>query len=185
MVELIICGRGGQGVGIAAEVLASALFAEGKYVQLFPSPTSERPGTRTSVFLRYDQEEIWLRCEISNADHIIALDPAVLFAVNFVSNQKPGGILIVNTAISPDRSRLSKSVRLATVDVNRLAYNSKSDTRSPNQVGSAILGAFAKMTGDVKLESLDNIIRQLFANESERCCAAVLEAYRSVEEVPG
>jgi Pyruvate/2-oxoacid:ferredoxin oxidoreductase gamma subunit len=42
MIEIRIHGRGGQGAVIASEVLASAFFKEGKFVQAFPAFGVER-----------------------------------------------------------------------------------------------------------------------------------------------
>lgn len=44
MIEIRIHGRGGQGAVIASEVLASAFFKEGKFVQAFPAFGVERRG---------------------------------------------------------------------------------------------------------------------------------------------
>jgi|GEM_PF-1284768 len=47
--EVRIHGRGSQGVVTAAELLAAAAFAEGRYAQAFPSFGSERTGPRLSL----------------------------------------------------------------------------------------------------------------------------------------
>lgn len=44
MIEIRMHGRGGQGAVIAAKILASAIFKEGKYAQSFPSFGVERRG---------------------------------------------------------------------------------------------------------------------------------------------
>src|ERR1051326_6514265 len=47
-------GRGGQGVVTAAELIASAAIADGKYAQAFPSFGSERPGAPLAADRRID-----------------------------------------------------------------------------------------------------------------------------------
>ena len=50
-----IHGRGGQGVVTAAELLASAAFADGLEAQAFPSFGSERMGAPVIAFCRVDE----------------------------------------------------------------------------------------------------------------------------------
>ena len=78
MRQVIICGRGGQRVMAAAEVLATALWSQGKFVQAFPSFQPEKKGAPTAAFVRYDEEDIWLRCEVDFADIIVVLDSAAI-----------------------------------------------------------------------------------------------------------
>ena len=64
MIEIRMHGRGGQGAVIAAKILASALFKEGKYAQSFPSFGVERRGAPVMAFTRVDDLPVRLRCEI-------------------------------------------------------------------------------------------------------------------------
>jgi len=45
MLEIIVQGRGGQGAQTAGNLLASAFFAEGRYVQTFATYGGARRGT--------------------------------------------------------------------------------------------------------------------------------------------
>ena len=96
MRQVIICGRGGQGVMAAAEVLATALWSQGKFVQAFPSFQPEKKGAPTAAFVRYDNEEIWLRCEVDRADLVVVLDPAAILSMDIPHRLLPGGLLISN-----------------------------------------------------------------------------------------
>ncbi len=58
MIEIRIHGRGGQGAVIASEVLASAFFKEGKFVQAFPAFGVERRGAPVTAFTRVESYTI-------------------------------------------------------------------------------------------------------------------------------
>jgi len=75
MHELRIHGRGGQGAVIASKLLAVALFREGHWVQSFPAFGVERRGAPVTAFLRFDSAPIRLRCEITEPDDLVVLDP--------------------------------------------------------------------------------------------------------------
>ena len=82
MRELRIHGRGGQGTVIASKLLAVALFREGDWVQSFPAFGVERRGAPVTAFLRLDDDLIRLRCEITEPDDLIVLDPTLIDAID-------------------------------------------------------------------------------------------------------
>ena len=64
MIEIRIHGRGGQGAVVASEILAKAVFREGKYVQSFPAFGVERRGAPVMAFTRIDEKPISIRTQI-------------------------------------------------------------------------------------------------------------------------
>ena len=52
MMEITICGRGGQGGVTLAKIIASAYFLKGKYVQAFGVYAAERSGAPLQAFVR-------------------------------------------------------------------------------------------------------------------------------------
>jgi len=91
MIEIRIHGRGGQGAVIASEVLASAFFKEGKFVQAFPAFGAERRGAPVAAFARVDDQPIRIRHFIYEPDHIIILDPTLIESTQVDSGLKEGG----------------------------------------------------------------------------------------------
>jgi pyruvate ferredoxin oxidoreductase gamma subunit len=71
-------GRGGQGVVTAAEVIASAAIADGKYALAFPSFGSERTGAPVAAYCRIDDEPIRSREPVADPDAVLVLDAALL-----------------------------------------------------------------------------------------------------------
>src|SRR5512134_3874450 len=101
MRELRIHGRGGQGAVIASKLLAAALFREGKSVQSFPAFGVERRGAPVTAFLRVSEGPILLRCEITEPDDLIVLDPTLVDAVDVAAGLKPGGSILINSDRDP------------------------------------------------------------------------------------
>ena len=103
MMEITICGRGGQGGVTLAKIIASAYFLKGKYVQAFGVYAAERSGAPIQAFIRVDDEEITNHNQVQHPDHIVVLD-RTLITSGMDANMKPGGFIVINTP--PDKNRL-------------------------------------------------------------------------------
>jgi 2-oxoacid:acceptor oxidoreductase gamma subunit (pyruvate/2-ketoisovalerate family) len=181
MRELRIHGRGGQGAVIASKLLASALFLEGRSVQSFPAFGVERRGAPVTAFLRVADEPILLRCEILAPDDLIVLDPTLVQAVDVTGGLKPGGGILINSPHAPAAyPELARQFRVATVDASAIAM--RHGLGSPTQpiVNTAILGAFAAVSGLVSLESVCTAIAGEVPTRPEANVAAAREAAAAV-----
>jgi 2-oxoacid:acceptor oxidoreductase gamma subunit (pyruvate/2-ketoisovalerate family) len=183
MIEVIIHGRGGQGVVIASEILAAAMFYEGKHVQAFPSFGAERRGAQVAAFMRADEEDILLRCQIAQPDHVIVLDSSIFQTTDIGKSIKPGGWIVANAAETPDLSGQSGDFHLACGDANEIAIDHGLGSRQSAIVNTAILGAFAKTTNSVSLDSVLATIGQFVPIKPEENAHATRVAYDSVREV--
>jgi 2-oxoacid:acceptor oxidoreductase gamma subunit (pyruvate/2-ketoisovalerate family) len=154
LTEIRIHGRGGQGAVIAAELLASALHREGRSVQSFPAFGMERRGAPVAAFVRFDDRPIRIRSYIYAPDHIIVLDPNLLAGGAPLSGLKKGGWVVVNSASKHDRMGVPETFRLAVVDASGIAVMNRLGSASVPIVNTAILGAFAKVSALVQLESV-------------------------------
>ncbi len=154
MIEIRIHGRGGQGAVIASKILAAAVFREGRFVQSFPAFGVERRGAPVAAFTRIDDGPILVRNNIYEPDHIMVLDETLLATGICTEGLKEGGVVLVNTEKGPeDFPELSK-YKVATVDAAKIAIEHRLGARTSPIVNTTILGAFAKATGIVKIESL-------------------------------
>lgn len=175
--ELRIHGRGGQGAVIASKLLASALFREGRSVQSFPAFGVERRGAPVTAFLRFADGPILLRCEITEPDHLIVLDPTLVHAVDVTAGLKPSGSILLNSEHPPSRyPELVGRFRLTTVDASGIARARGLGTRAQPIVNTAILGAFAVSTGLVGLESVCAAIAEEIPLHAAANVAAAREA---------
>ncbi len=155
MRELRIHGRGGQGAVIASKLLATALFLEGQSVQSFPAFGVERRGAPVTAFLRLSEGPILLRCEITEPDDLIILDPTLIAAVDVTSGLKTGGSILINSERRPDEyGALATRFRVATVDASGIARRHGLGSMNQPIVNTAILGAFAAFSGIVSLDSV-------------------------------
>ena len=164
-IEIRIHGRGGQGAVIGAEILADALFREGKYSQKIPVYGAERRGAPVVAFVRFDEKPITLTCGVYNPDCIVVLDPKLQKTVNVAAGLKEGGVAILNETKDPEDIDLGVNLsKIATVDATSIAV----DVIGPQAIpitNTVMLGALSKATGWIKLESLFDPIRERFPGE--------------------
>lgn len=157
--EIRIHGRGGQGGVTAAELLARAAFKEGKWVQAIPFFGAERRGAPVKAFARLADEPILVRSQIYNPDYVVVLDSSLLELVDVAEGLKNDGIIVINTMKRPEEVNL-KQGRLATVDATGIALELQLLVAGLPVLNTTMLGAFARATDEVKLETILDVIRQ-------------------------
>lgn len=181
MRELRFHGRGGQGTVVASKLLADALFREGREVQSFPAFGVERRGAPVTAFLRVDDAPIRLRCEITEPDDLIVLDPTLVGAVDVTAGLRPGGWILINSPHPPERyAELATRYRVATVDASTIATAHGLGSKTQPIVNTAILGALAAIGGFVRLESVCAAIRDSVPLHPEQNVAAARAAAAAV-----
>lgn len=158
MIGIRLHGRGGQGAVTASRLIATAAYEEGKYSQAIPMYGTERRGAPLTAFVRLDDERVRVRELVHNPEISIVLDPLVAKQQAVVDNLVPGGLVLLNTTDDPGDVKLGGDFRVATVDATSIAL----DTLGRPITNTAILGAFAKVTELVKLESLEKAIKRYF-----------------------
>jgi len=157
--EIRIHGRGGQGGVTAAEMLARAAFKEGRWVQAIPFFGAERRGAPVKAFVRLADEPILVRSQVYNPDYVIVLDSALLDIVDVTEGLKNNGIIIINTTKKPEEINIKQGF-LATVDATGIALELQLLVAGLPVLNTPMLGAFAKATDEVKLESVLEVIKQ-------------------------
>lgn len=181
MIEIRFHGRGGQGAVIASEILATALFLEGKYVQTFPQFGVERRGAPVQAFLRIDDKPINLRCKVYTPDHIIVLDSILIESVNVTDGLKKGGWIVINTSKSPKEFQNFSDFKVATVDASGIAIKYRLGPKTAPIVNTAILGAFVKAVGIVSLDSILKAMEEHVPIKLEDNKKAAMDAYEEVK----
>lgn len=176
--EIRIHGRGGQGAVTAAQLLAQAAFFEGKWVQAFPYFGAERRGAPVMAFARISDERILVHSQVYNPDYVIVLDPYLYRLVDLAEGLKKGGIIIMNTTQKPSEIKIENS-RIATVDATGVALELNLRVAGLPVVNTSIVGAFAKATGELKLESVLKAIKETWAGSAgEKNAKAAELAYK-------
>jgi len=175
--ELRIHGRGGQGSVTAAELIAVAAFEGGVYAQAFPAFGVERRGAPVQAFVRFDNNRIRLRSQVYEPDYIIVQDSTLIRDVNVFLGVKPGGIVIVNTG-REIAYPVPEGVRVITIDATSIAL----EVLGLPITNTALMGAFAAASGEIKLTALENALRHRFSGElAEKNILAARRAYDLVK----
>jgi len=178
MYQIRIHGRGGQGVVTAAELIAIAAFNDGKRSQAFPSFGVERTGAPIEAFTRIDSKPIRTREHVYEPNVLIIQDPTLLAPLD---KKHPTGLgtvdvakgcdlktlIIINTTKNKNQLKTLTAKlpekNIFPLDATKIAM----DTLGRNIVNTVILGAFAKVSGLVSLESLKKAIEQKFKAKGE------------------
>jgi 2-oxoacid:acceptor oxidoreductase gamma subunit (pyruvate/2-ketoisovalerate family) len=173
MIEIIFRGRGGQGAVIASQILAKVFFLMGKYPQCFSVFGGERRGAPVGSFLRLDDKKILLKCEITNPDEIVYMAPDLVDEKEVETILKPGGLVLINNALTDNPFTALRKFRLALVD----ALSISESLGMGAMINTAILGAYAKASGSVPMEYLEKAIRETVPAKIEANVAAARKAY--------
>jgi len=181
MIEIRIHGRGGQGSVVASKMLVTAAAKEGKKVQAFPTFGAERRGAPVAAFARIDTKKIRIHSEVYNPDCVIVLDPVLYETVDVTAGLKPGGWIILNSPQGPASFPFPAHFQVATVDASGIAIKHKLGSRTEPIVNTAILGAFARVTGMIGIEALAETVRESVPGKEKENEAAAREAYGSVK----
>ncbi len=179
VIEVRFHGRGGQGVVLASEILASAAFLDGKDVQSFPFFGVERRGAPLMAFTRISDQPIRIRSEVKTPHYVLVLDPSLVRAVDVSSGIRSDGLLLTN---GPPEMHLNASSRFKTLvfDATSVSLEHGLGSRTAPIVNTAMLGAFAAATDLIRIESLEESILELVPRKAEANVAACRTAYVAV-----
>ena len=184
MYEIRFHGRGGQGAVTASKILATAAFKEGKWVTSFPFYGTERRGAPVAAFTRIDNNKVELRTQIYNPDSVILLDKSLMNIINVTDGLKENGLILINSKKNDVLSHPElKKFKVAVVDATSIAVRNKLGDPAHPIVNTAILGAYAKVSGIVKLESIIDATKELSPSKINENVNAVKEAYEEVEVI--
>ncbi|SHH46520.1 2-oxoacid:acceptor oxidoreductase family protein [Thermosipho atlanticus] len=175
--------RAGQGAKSASQMLAEAALEMGKYVQSFPEYGAERTGAPMKAFNRIADVPILVHSSVESPDVVIVIDDTMLGHPDLVTGVKEDTIFIVNTTkdIEFVKEKLGISGKICVVPATDIALE-EIKRGIPNTV---MLGAIAKVTGAITLESAEKRIRKTFGKKfSEEIVEANIRALRrGFEEV--
>ena len=142
MHEMLIVGRGGEGVVLASQIMADALGRAGFWVQSFPEFTAERRGAPISAYLRWDERPIHRRYKMRSCDVLAVVSPSPPSA-QALGAVRPGGIVILNREA---RFPLAAPFAIARVPASRIARRNGILSSEGRPMGNvALLGACMRM----------------------------------------
>ena len=156
-------GRGGQGAISSAQILAEAAFYDGfKGVTAAPSFGAERRGAPVTASTRLSPKPVRVFSQIEHPDIVIVLDETLLNSADATAGLKGGGWLVINTPRELGQLGINGDFSIATADANSAAQEAGLIVAGSALVNTAMLGAFARATGIISLESIKAAIAGKF-----------------------
>lgn len=186
LIEIRIHGRGGQGAKTASELLVDTALGKGKYIQSFPEYGPERSGAPMKAFARISDEPIYVHSGVTSPGIVAVIDPTLLDTVDVTEGLREDGILLVNTNLPPSdiRKKLNfNKGKVYTVDASKIAL----ETIGLPLPNTSILGALVKVTALIKLEELeerikDKFLKKIGEKKTQGNIDSVKRAYSEVQE---
>jgi len=161
MHEIIWHGRGGQGVVVAAQILAEAAYLQGyKGVTSAPTFGPERRGAPLTASTRISDTPLRTFSQIEHADIAVVLDSSLVKVVDIQSSVKDGGLIIINTDLPPDAFQLRSGLKIAVVDAVKIALKFHLLKEGAPIVNTPLLGSFARAAGLVSLEYIEKGLKK-------------------------
>lgn len=181
MKEIRLHGRGGQGVVLAAELLAGAAFRDGKWPQASPSFGGERRGAPVTAFVRTSQYPLRWRSREMEPHYVLVFDSTLLPVVPVFRGVRPGAMVLINADGPLALDDCPSEIIIRTVPATRIAMEFSGQPR-PN---ASMLGAFAALTGEISLEALEQAFLKRFPGKAgDVNVATAREAFRIALSAP-
>jgi len=166
--EIILSGFGGQGVMSIGKNLAEAGVVEGLEVSWVPSYGPEMRGGTANCTVILSSERIGAPLVETATEIIVMNRPSLL---KFESAVKPGGTVFVNSSIVPDKVSRT-DVRAVYVPCDQIA----AELGNPKVSNMVMLGAYIGATGALKVETIQEMIREMFTGKKAKLVPLNLEA---------
>lgn len=178
MKEVKIFARAGQGAITTAAILGESLFYEEKYAYAFPHFGAARMGAPMNAFVRFDDQPIRTRSQIYEPDYIVVIDPTLIESEKAFKNLRKGAKAVVAVREDTVLPKVA-DVEVFTLPAEKIAM----EVIGRPFTNTILIGAFAKVTGEVSLESVLKVVGDRFSSKPallEKNVAAVKKGYESV-----
>lgn len=176
MKEIRLHSRGGQGAVKAAHLIVKTVVDTNGYAHFIPFFGVERKGSPVYGFLRIDDKDIRLKCQVYEPEVLIIMDDTLLDMPQTFDGMRDGAVVILNTTKTHEElgAIIPKNAgKVALVDATGIAREELGSI-IPN---TSMLGAFVKATGLTDWESMKEHIGDMFGGKNT---VAAQRAYDSV-----
>ncbi len=164
-------GFGGQGIISLGQIWVYLAMEEGKNVTFFPFYGAEKRGGIARAGVIVSDEEIASPL-VTVSDSVLVMNPDSLSLCEKIV--RPEGLMVINSTIvkdNPDR----KDMRVVKIDAQGIAEKI-GDAKIANMVA---LGALAKLTGALKLNDTERILKKFFPETKHKFVPMNLEAIQA------
>ncbi len=173
--DVIMAGFGGQGVLLIGNLISLAAMEEGYHVSFLPSYGVEMRGGTANCTVVISSEEIG--SPVVNTPHsaIIMNLPSL---VKFEPLIKPGGLMILNTSLIPEKEVKRSDIEMVPIPLNKLAEG-LGGTKLANMVA---LGALLERTKIVSFRSIRASLKEALDQKYHQLIPANLDAIKKGAE---
>jgi 2-oxoglutarate ferredoxin oxidoreductase subunit gamma len=167
--DVFFSGYGGQGVLLAGNLLSYAAIHEGKNVSFFPSYGVEKRGGAAMCTVVFADED---------TGSPVVGEPSVSVILNqlsfdkYAAKVKSGGICLANSSLVHLEGVSLPGCELLAIPMNQLAID-LGDVRMVNMVAC---GAYAAATNALKLESLQDALKEVLPERNHKLIPANIKA---------
>ncbi len=159
--EIRIHSRGGQGAKTAAQILAEAAIAGGKFAQAFSEYGPERSGAPMKTFFRISDQIIRLHSDVRAPNLVLVVDSSLLSDIDVTEGLVDNGIVIVNCSgdVKEIKKYLKKkNCRVYNLDGTRIAM----ELFGKDIPNMPMIGAAVKVIGLISYRQLVKSVREKF-----------------------
>jgi len=173
--EMLLVGRGGEGVVLASQILAETFARAGFWVQSFPEFKAERRGAPISAFLRWDETSpIHRRYKVRECDVLVVVSPSPP-SPEIMRTVKPGGLIVLNREA---RFRHTGPFDIARVPASRIALEHDILSSEGRPIGNvAVLGACVRLLVPDGLGFLEEAVASRMGARAEANILAARQGY--------
>lgn len=178
--EITWLGRGGQGAVTGTRLLASAALKEGIRAQSIVFFTAERRGSPVAAYNRVSDERIKDHHYPSKTEVVVVLDSDLLDQVG--DHIEKGGTLILNSEQSDFEDLTSTVDKIAKLDATQISVDLDLTVAGLYVTNTIMLGAFSKVMGYPKLDSVEGAIKERWPGDpGELNAKAARRGYEATE----
>ncbi len=179
MKEIRIHARAGQGAITTAALIGLAYFLEGKYSYAFPNFGAARMGAPMNAFVRVDTEPVRLRSQIYEPDYVIIVDATLMRGFDCFAGLKEDGFALINEKEGEDAPKVKAKQKVFLVPANDIALK----TIGRPLGNTALIGAFAAATAELKLDTLVEAVKNRFTGKAaESNIQAIQQGYAYIKK---
>lgn len=169
--EIKIYARAGQGAKTMAQFMAEAAILEGKYAQAFPSYTAARSGAPMFAYVRISDKPILLHCPIEKGNLSVIIEPDLIETDEIKKDMEKAESSLCNCK---DKRECGLKIRkIFYLNASKIAQ----EILGKNFPNIVLLGAFAKITKQIKLSTLKKVVKEKFLKKlGKEMCEKNLKA---------
>jgi len=182
MIEIRVHGTGGQGVVVAAKLLADAAAKSGYKSQCFSAYGVERRGGNVESYVRISDKDITIHSKSYEPDYIVLMEETLAKNPQVMAGLKEGGGILINSSKRPDYFSSLGDYKIVTIDGKAIARKQGFTLATGMPViNTVILGSIVAMIPMVEFDSLSAAIRGGKIPSAEKNVEAAREAYHKTK----